>query len=111
MSDEHCRITHIHRGTPSGTESVVADRKCYVAGSNKTNALLHITDVYGYKYNNHRLLADTFGQELPATVYIGDFLEESGFANLTREQVKNVDFAKFGEFNSKEKRFPQMLAV
>ena len=88
MSSEHCAIGSIHTGTPIGTESVVADRKCYVTGSNKTNALLYIPDVYGYEYNNHRLLADTFAKEIDVTVYVGDFLEESGFTHLSDEQRK-----------------------
>jgi dienelactone hydrolase len=111
MSHEHCVLGAVHKGTPTGTESVIGDRKVYVTGSNKTNALLYLTDVFGYEYTNHRLLADTFAKELPVTVYIGDFLEETGFVHLTPEQLKNVDFPKFKEFNSKTKRFPQILAV
>jgi len=111
MSHEYCAIGHIHTGTPTGTESVITDRKVYIAGSNKTNALLYLTDVWGYEYNNHRLLADTFAKELPITVYVADFLEESGFTHLAPEELKNLDFAKFSEFNSKEKRFPQILAL
>ena len=110
MSHEYCVTGTIHKGTPTGTEAIVIDRKAYVAGSNKNTALLYLTDVHGYEYANHRLLADTFAKEIPATVYVGDFLEESGFANLSQEQRKNIDFAKFAAFNTKEKRFPQILA-
>ena len=111
MSSEHCAIGSIHTGTPTGTETVVADRKCYVTGSNKTNALLYIPDVFGYEYNNHRLLADTFAKEIDVTVCVGDFLDESAFIHLSDEERKNRDFAKFAQFNAKEKRFPQILAV
>jgi dienelactone hydrolase len=108
---EHCVTGAVHSGTPTGFVQTIGDRKAYVVGSNKDNALLYITDVFGYEYNNHRLLADTFAKELPATVYVGDFLEESGFSNLSAEELKNVDFPKFSAFNNKEKRFPQILAM
>jgi dienelactone hydrolase len=111
MSSEHCAIGHIHTGTPVGKEETINGRKAYVTGSNKSNALLYLTDVFGYEYNNHRLLADTFAKELPITVYVGDFLGESGFVHLTPEELKNVDFPKFREFNAKEKRFPQILEL
>jgi dienelactone hydrolase len=108
---EHCVTGSVHSGTPAGSVQTIGDRKAYVVGSNKDNALLYLTDVFGYEYNNHRLLADTFAKELPATVYVGDFLEESGFSNLSPEELKNVDFPKFAAFNNKEKRFPQILAM
>jgi len=110
MSHEHCVTGAIHTGNPVGTEQVISDRKTYVTGSNKSNALLYLTDVFGYLYPNHRLLADTFASELPLTVYVPDFLEESAFANLSNEERQNVDFAKFVAFNPKEKRYPQILA-
>jgi dienelactone hydrolase len=111
MSYEHCVLGHVHTGSPTGIESQIGDRKAYVVGDNKTNALIYLTDVWGYEYNNHRLLADTFAKELPATVYIPDMLEETGFVHLSPEELKNVDFPKFAQHNNKEKRFPQILAL
>jgi dienelactone hydrolase len=109
MSHEHCVTGTVHTGTPAGTEKVYADRPTYIVGTNKTNALLYLTDVFGYALPNHRLLADTFAEEIPATVYVPDFLEESAFPQ-DEEARKNIDFSKFTAFNSTEKRFPQMLA-
>jgi dienelactone hydrolase len=110
MSHEHCITGSVHTGNPVGKETTIADRPTYVTGSNKTNALLYLTDVFGYDLPNHRLLADTFSAELSATVYVPDFLDESAFPQ-DKEKRKNVDFPKFIAFNSKEKRFPQILAV
>jgi dienelactone hydrolase len=110
MSHEHCAIGSIHKGTPIGTESVIANRKAYVVGSNKTNSILYLTDVFGYEANNHRLIADTFAKELPVTVYVGDFLDETGFIHLTEEQRRTA-FPNFLAHNTTEKRFPQILAV
>jgi len=110
MSHEHCITGAIHTGTPTGKVEVVADRKTYVTGSNTTNAILYITDVFGYEMPNHRLIADTFAAELPVTVYVPDFLDESAFP-LDEEARKKVDFGKFAAFNAKPKRYPQILAV
>jgi len=108
---EHCVLGHVHTGTAIGTESTIGDRKVYVIGDNKKNCLIYLTDVFGYEYNNHRLLADTFAKEIPVTVYIPDMLDKSGFVHLTPEELKNVDFPKFAEYNNKGKRFPQIQAV
>ena len=108
MSYEHCVTGAVHSGTPAGSVITIGDREAYVTGSNKENALLYITDVFGYEYNNHRLLADTYAKEIPATVYVGDFLEETAFSKLTPEER---NFPTFAAQNTTEKRFPQMLAM
>lgn len=110
MSHEYCVTGAVHTGAPAGKKETIADRETYVTGSSTKTALIYLTDVFGYGHSNHQLLADTFAKELPATVYVPDFLEESAFSLLTPEQLKNVDFAKFSEFNNKEKRNPQHLA-
>jgi dienelactone hydrolase len=110
MSHEHCITGAIHTGRPSGKIETIGDRESYVAGSNESNALLYLTDVFGHKMPNHQLLADTFAAELPLTVYVPDFLEGSEVP-LDEEKRKGFDMAKFREFNSKEKRYPQILAV
>jgi len=110
MSHEHCVTGAIHTGNPKGKVEVVADRKTYITGSNGSNAILYLTDVFGYEMPNHRLIADTLAAELPVTVYVPDFLEESAFP-LEEEKRKNIDFGKFMAFNAKDKRYPQILAV
>jgi len=111
MSHEYCVTGAVHTGTPVGKTVTITDRETYVTGSDSKTALIYLTDVFGFGHSNHRLLADTFAKEIPATVYLADFLEESAFSLLTPEQLKNVDFAKFSEFNNKEKRNPQHLAL
>jgi dienelactone hydrolase len=110
MSHEHCVSGSIHTGNPIGKEDVIEDRKTYITGTNTQNALLYLTDVFGYDLPNHRLLADTFAAELPVTVYVPDFLDESAFPQ-DEEKRKNIDFGKFAAFNAKDKRFPQILKV
>ena len=110
MSHEHCVTGAIHSGNPVGSESVIEGRPTYITGSDKTTAVLYLTDVFGHKLTNHQLLADTFAKELSATVYVPDFLDDSVFP-LDEEERKKIDFGKFAAFNAKDKRFPQILAV
>lgn len=110
MSHEHCITGAIHTGNPVGSTSQIEGRETYITGSDNTNAVLYLTDVFGHKLVNHQLLADTFAKELSATVYVPDFLDDSVFP-LDEEERKKIDFSKFAAFNNKDKRFPQILAV
>jgi dienelactone hydrolase len=110
MSSEHCITGSIHTGTPKGKLTTFAGRETYIAGSNQTNALLYLPDVFGHGLPNHQLLADTFAAELPVTVYVPDFLEGSEAPIDAEKRIKDFNFEKFRSFNSKEKRYPQILA-
>lgn len=59
-------------GTPQGHEATLAGQNTYVAGSNPNAAILVIHDMYGWKFENIRLLADQYAEEVGATVYVPD---------------------------------------
>ena len=59
-------------GTATGQETKLAKNDTYVTGSNKDIAIMIIHDVYGWTFQNLRLLADHFAQEVNATVYLPD---------------------------------------
>ncbi|CAF9928030.1 MAG: hypothetical protein HETSPECPRED_006733 [Heterodermia speciosa] len=60
-------------GTPVGKETKLANNDTYVTGTDKDVAVLLIHDIYGWTFNNTRLLADHFAKEIGATVYAPDF--------------------------------------
>jgi dienelactone hydrolase len=59
-------------GTPVGREEQVNGNATYVSGSNTEVAILMIHDLFGWKFNNLRLLADHYASEVNATVYLPD---------------------------------------
>jgi dienelactone hydrolase len=72
MSCENCKAGFNWDGTPVGTESELAGLPAYVSGDSSSAAVLFISDIYGWKLNNARLLADHFAKEANATVYVPD---------------------------------------
>ena len=68
-----CCLTGFHwDGTPAGRETQLGEHQTYVTGSNKEHAILFCHDGFGWTFNNTRLLADHFAQEVGATVYVPD---------------------------------------
>ena len=57
---------------PKGHETSLANVNCYVSGSNSSVAILLLHDLYGWKFQNTRLLADHYAEEVNATVYLPD---------------------------------------
>lgn len=62
---------------PTGTEGHLGDHKAYITGNNKQRAIMVIHDVFGWTFNNTRLLADYYAREVDATVYLPDLLASS----------------------------------
>lgn len=61
-------------GSPTGhvIPFPTTSNQAYVTGSNDKAAVLLTHDLFGWKYNNLRLLADHFAREIDATVYLPD---------------------------------------
>jgi hypothetical protein len=59
-------------GTPTGVESMLANNKAYVVGSNPDIAILVVSDLFGWTFVNERLLSDHYAKEADATVYLPD---------------------------------------
>ena len=73
MSHSHCCVEGFSwNGKPTGTESKLANNPAYVTGTNKDAAVLVIHDVWGWTWQNMRLLADHYATEAQATVYVPD---------------------------------------
>lgn len=59
-------------GEPKGHETNLAGNATYVTGSNRNVAILVIHDLFGWTFPNIRLLADSYAEEVDATVYVPD---------------------------------------
>ena len=75
-SNECCGRGTLDQGTPAGSEQQVAGLPCYVAGGASSakpdTVLVIITDVFGWRLNNVRLIADKYAQRLGVPVYVPD---------------------------------------
>jgi len=60
-----CTSGHLHEGTPKGREAKLGNLDAYITGdeSNKSKTLLYLVDIFGYKLNNARLLADEYADK------------------------------------------------
>ncbi|OCK85369.1 endo-1,3-1,4-beta-D-glucanase [Lepidopterella palustris CBS 459.81] len=113
MSTDCCKSGFNWDGKPTGKETTLAGNKAYVTGSNKDAAILFVHDVFGWTFNNLRLLADHYAKEANATVYLPDFFGGEVVAVEILddpERREAFDFPSFASRNSKEKRYPELLA-
>jgi dienelactone hydrolase len=112
MPSECCLKGFAWEGTSTGKETKINTNATYVAGSNAKVALVVIHDLYGWKWNNLRLLADHFAVEANATVYLPDFF---GGEELDTDAILSGDWGKLdlpnfvGVRNGKEVREPEMV--
>jgi dienelactone hydrolase len=63
--------------TSTGTETTIHGRRTYIAtpeGESK-GLIVFITDAFGWKFPNNRVLADKFAKKGGYTVYIPDFMD------------------------------------
>jgi len=119
MSFDCCKSGFKWDGKPIGSEGTLDKNKAYITGSNKDVAILIIHDVFGWTFNNLRILADHFAQEVNATVYLVDFfggevvdenLLESAVKTGDAEALKKLDMPGFMGRNSKDIRGPEVFA-
>ncbi|KAI0533045.1 dienelactone hydrolase [Xylaria digitata] len=107
-----CLKTFTWGGTPTGKETKLAGNDAYVTGDNKDAAVLFIHDLFGWKYNNIRLLADHYAREADVTVYVPDFF--GGWVvdwNLVEnDRFDQIDLVGMSKLNSREIRGPEMVA-
>lgn len=113
MSD-CCKIAFPWTGKATGRESRIAGLDTYIASIGTTDkCILMIHDIFGWKFNNSRLLADIYAKQLNATVYLPDFFGGEVIINdlLDPEKNKHFDVMAFFGRNAKEIRFPEMQKV
>ena len=65
-------------GTPTGRETTLAGNKTYLAGpADSEAAIIIIHDLFGWTFNNLRLLADHYAREVGVAVYLPDLYAAS----------------------------------
>jgi len=104
-----CVSGHIHDGTPKGTEQTIAGLPTYVASpkdGSKDKTVIFITDIFGYKLPNVRILADEYADQglrvLIPDLFDGDYVDHNLLKAIAPQQSdpeptlvqKGVDGAK-----------------
>jgi dienelactone hydrolase len=73
-----CVTGFLHDGTPKGTVETIANLQTYVSKptSSKQNPgiIVIIPDIFGWTFNNNRLLADEYAEKAGRIVYLPDFM-------------------------------------
>ena len=72
MSCDDCQRGLQWNGTSTGKESTLNGAEAYVTGDSKDIAVLVLTDFFGPRVSNVRMLADHYAKEVNATVYVPD---------------------------------------
>ncbi|KAI9671519.1 MAG: hypothetical protein M1817_003571 [Caeruleum heppii] len=101
-----CLSGKVHQGTAAGREETIGGVPTYVSepeNKSKAKTIIFITDIFGYKFNNVRLLADQYAKAgfytyIPDVVQ-GDALPEAFLDDVepklsVREQLTMVEKAK-----------------
>jgi dienelactone hydrolase len=74
-----CVSGNIHTGKPTGVQIVFHNLPTYVTGPGEgtpeKGIIIFITDIFGWKFPNSRLLADKYAKKGGYTVYIPDFMK------------------------------------
>ncbi|TVY85574.1 Hydrolase tropI [Lachnellula suecica] len=119
MSDDCCKSGFKWDGKPVGREGTLEKNKAYITGTNKDAAILIVHDIFGWTFNNLRLLADHFAREANATVYLVDFFDgevlsqdliSDAFEKGDQEKMKQLDLPAFVGRHSKAIRGPEIFA-
>jgi dienelactone hydrolase len=85
---------HVVVGEAKGSIVSVAGVECYRAGTNTERAVLYSADVFGLRFENHKVVADTIAAG-GFTVLVPDYLHDA------LDPSKPFDFAKFPEWVSR----------
>ncbi|PSN68667.1 dienelactone hydrolase family protein [Corynespora cassiicola Philippines] len=113
MACENCKSGFKWDGKPTGSEAKLAGLDTYITGTSKSAAVLIVHDIFGWTFNNARLLADHFAKEANATVYLPDFFggEVVGEDVLDDEEKRKAfDLPGFLARNSKDARWDSIKA-
>ncbi|KAF3026751.1 hypothetical protein E8E14_014812 [Neopestalotiopsis sp. 37M] len=99
-------------GTPTGRTGKLASNDTYITGNNPDKAIMIIHDLFGWTFNNLRLLADHYARETGATVYLPDFFggEVVAVEPIIEERFGEIDLPSFLKRNSREVREPEIFA-
>ncbi len=82
MACENCKTGFQWNGTFNGKETTLNSAVAYVTGDCKDTAILVLTDFFGHRIPNVRILADHYAKEANATVYVPDMLVSNATPTL-----------------------------
>ncbi|KAF2849029.1 dienelactone hydrolase family protein-like protein [Plenodomus tracheiphilus IPT5] len=111
MACENCKSGFKWDGTSIGKEGTLDNINTYITGDNRERAILIITDIFGWKLPNIRIIADHYAKEANATVYVPDLFEGEVVdpdALSNPEKAKNFDVMAFIGRHNKDIRWPQI---
>lgn len=78
MACKECLSGALHESTPVGREETIHGLPTYVSEpptGQVTGIIVIIPDGLGWKFNNSRILADTYAKRTNARVYLPDFMD------------------------------------
>ncbi|KAF2471711.1 uncharacterized protein BDR25DRAFT_367477 [Lindgomyces ingoldianus] len=123
---ECCKTGFSWGGKPVGTETTLAKNNVSVNGTPKSVAVLIVHDIFGWTFENLRLLAGHFAKEVYATVYrasngpyyaltvyLPDFFDDEVVGtDVFNNSEKRAEFDLMGFTNrhGKDVRFPEIKA-
>ncbi|PWN51633.1 hypothetical protein IE53DRAFT_385987 [Violaceomyces palustris] len=87
-----CKKGSFHKGTPKGQEIQLGNLPAYVSGPEDSKAaILVICDIFGWRLNNIRVLADKYAEGVGARVYVPDFFDgEAAPADILGDEAKRA---------------------
>ncbi|TIC14655.1 alpha/beta-hydrolase [Wallemia mellicola] len=99
MGDCCKRVGSFSNGIPKGIESNIAGLDVYISTSTQNQsdiAVLMISDIFGWRFVNNRVLADTYAEEAGVTVYLPDLFNEE-HAPYEKEAMEKFNITGFLE--------------
>ncbi|EPQ28366.1 uncharacterized protein PFL1_04193 [Pseudozyma flocculosa PF-1] len=113
---ECCKQGSFHKGTAVGSETKLADRDVYVTGDESSSvAILLVPDIFGWRLNNTRCLADKYAKGVGARVYVPDFFDGEAVPTEVMSDPKlreKFDIMAFlGKYHPREASWPKVEAV
>ena len=98
-------------GVPAGRIGKLGNNDAYITGNDSQVAILFISDLFGWSFNNVRLLADHIASETEATVFVPDFFggEVLDFYLLCEGKLKEAGLDSFILRNSRQIREPEIF--
>ncbi|KAH7186678.1 putative endo-1,3-1,4-beta-D-glucanase [Fusarium oxysporum] len=100
------------KAEPQGRSDTIAGLDCYISGSNEDVAVMIIHGLFGWTFNNIRILADHLAQDIDANVYVPDcFGVEVVPTEILSDKSRagEFDLGAFLKRNSKAVRKPEII--
>ncbi|CAD6570300.1 MAG: hypothetical protein CYPHOPRED_003879 [Cyphobasidiales sp. Tagirdzhanova-0007] len=95
-----CKLAFFKTTKATGREIKLKDLDCYVTGSeNAAGALVMVADIFGWKLNNARVLADQISKEAGIAVYLPDLFLPDDHAPYDPEERAKWDQPAFMQRN------------